>query len=174
VLAVVAVPEGADEDSTTRLGRELVRLAGTGPLAPLRIGVSGHGSGLASLGRLRDEAVGALHALEGERGSRCAHFHEVEAQVLVRSLAARLPPGTSLSGLDRLAAHDDRYGGGLVATLRSYLAACGSASAAAAALGIHVTTLRHRLGRIAEVSGLRLDDPAVRVACDLLLRHRSP
>ena len=174
VLAVVTVPEGADDESTTRLGRELLRLAGAGPLAPLRIGVSSHGSGLASLGRLRDEAVGALHALDGEDRSRCASFHEVEAQVLVRSLVARLPPGSGLSGLDRLAAHDARHGGGLVTTLQRYLGACGSASAAAAALGVHVTTLRHRLNRIAEVSGLRLDDPAVRVACDLLLRHGSP
>ena len=170
-LAVVAVPAGSTEESTARLGQEIVRLAGSGPLFPLRSAVSRHGSGLPSLPRLRDEAMGALAVLEDARTPRSVRYHDVEAEVLVRGLVAGLPPGTTLSGLERLSAHDSAHGGDLVGTLHAYLVACGSASAAAAKLGIHVTTLRHRLNRVADVSALRLDDPAVRIACDLLLRR---
>jgi hypothetical protein len=170
-LAVVAVPEGADDDSTRRLGRDVARLAGSGPLAPVRSAVSSHGTGLASLARLRDEALGALSVLDEATGPSCVSFAEVEAEVLVRSLVARLGPEVRLTGLDRVVTHDAIHGGELLTTLRGYLHACGSAAAAAAALGVHVTTVRHRLNRVAEVSGLRLDDPAVRVACDLLLRR---
>jgi DNA-binding PucR family transcriptional regulator len=55
-------------------------------------------------------------------------------------------------------------------TLRAFLASCGSASATARDLGVHVTTVRHRLDRVATVSGLRLDSPDVRIACEVLLR----
>ncbi|MGA8210361.1 MAG: helix-turn-helix domain-containing protein [Nocardioidaceae bacterium] len=170
-LAVVTVTAGSTEESTARLGQEVVRLAGSGPLFPLRSAVSGHGAGLPSVPRLRDEAMGALAVLEDADTPRSVRFLDVEAEVLVRGLVAALPPGTTLSGLERLAAHDSAHAGDLVGTLKAYLEACGSASAAAASLGIHVTTLRHRLHRVADISALRLDDPAVRVACDLLLRR---
>jgi hypothetical protein len=170
-LAVVAVPPGSSEDSTARLGQEVVRLAGSGPLFPLRSAVSRHASGLPSLPRLRDEAMGALAVLEDAHTPRSVRFHDVEAEVLVRGLVAGMPPGATLSGLERLSDYDSAHGGDLLGTLHAYLVACGSASAAAATLGIHVTTLRHRLNRVTEVSALRLDDPAVRVACDLLLRR---
>jgi hypothetical protein len=170
-LAIVAVPSDLTEESTARLGQEVVRLAGSGPLFPLRSAVSRHAAGLPALPALRDEAIGALAVLEDANTPRSVRFHDVEAEVLVRGLVAGLPPGATLSGLELLATHDSANGGDLLGTLRAYLVACGSASATAAALGIHVTTLRHRLNRIAEVSALRLDDPAVRVACDLLLRR---
>jgi hypothetical protein len=171
VLAVVTVPAGGTEESTARLGQELVRLAGSGPLSPLRSAVSRHGSGLRSLPELRDEAMGALAVLEDVDTPRSVRFRDVEAEVFVRGLVARLPSGTRLSGLERLSVYDADHGGDLLETVHVYLASCGSASAAAAKLGIHVTTLRHRLARVAEVSALRLDDPAVRIACDLLLRR---
>ncbi|MCW2711910.1 MAG: CdaR family transcriptional regulator [Marmoricola sp.] len=173
-LVVVAVPADAADESALRVGQEIVRLAGSGPLAPLVVAVSRTDSRLSSMPRLRDEAVGALAALDGQRGPRCVHFRDVEAEVLVRDLLTRLPTGTSLSGLDALFAHDERNGGDLVLTLRAYLAECGSASAAAASLGVHVTTLRHRLHRASKVSNLRIDDPTTRLACDLLLRRTTP
>ncbi|QNN54581.1 helix-turn-helix domain-containing protein [Nocardioides mesophilus] len=171
VLAVVGLPAGTEDRTPVRLLHEVVRLAGAGPLAPLQAAVSPVGIGLGSLPRLRDQAVGALAVLDVRAGARAVRFEEVEARVLVRDVVGRLDAGTGLSGLDRLRDRDARAGGDLVRTLRTYLGACGSTSRAAAALGIHVTTLRHRLSRIEEVSGLALDEPEVRVACELVLRR---
>ncbi|SHL48434.1 PucR C-terminal helix-turn-helix domain-containing protein [Pseudonocardia thermophila] len=53
--------------------------------------------------------------------------------------------------------------------MRAYLDTGGSVPATAAALGLHPTTVRYRLGRIADVSGMDLDDPTTRPACALLL-----
>ena len=173
-LVVAAVPADSADESALRLGQEIVRLAGAGPLAPLHVSVSSTHSALAALPRLRDQAVGALAALHDHAGPRCAPYREVEAQVLVRDVVDRLPADSGLAGLDALVTHDDRHGGDLVATLRAFLTECGSVAAAAEELGVHATTLRHRLRRVGEVSGLRLDDPTVRVACDLLLRRAMP
>jgi purine catabolism regulator len=46
----------------------------------------------------------------------------------------------------------------LLGTLRAWLAACGVAETAAAAVGVHRHTLRHRLHRIESLTGRRLDD----------------
>lgn len=46
----------------------------------------------------------------------------------------------------------------LLRTLRSWLAACGVADSAAAAAGVHRHTLRHRLQRVEQLTGRRLDN----------------
>ncbi len=171
VLAVVEVAPRTGDDALRRLPDEVVRLAGSGRLAPLHAAVSSVGTGVGSLGRLRDEAVAALGALASRSDSASTRFQDVEAEVLVRGVVARLDPGASLTALDRLVAHDRAHRSELVSTLRAYLDACGVAAATADRLGVHVTTVRHRLGRIETVSGARLDRPEVRLALDLLLRR---
>lgn len=47
-------------------------------------------------------------------------------------------------------------------TLRTFLANNGQADASASALGIHRHTLRHRMGKVAEVLGREIDDPTTR------------
>jgi DNA-binding PucR family transcriptional regulator len=98
----------------------------------------------------------------------------VEPQVLVREVVGRLAASTRLRALERLREHDSRTGGQLLETLRTYLVCTGSATHTAATLEVHVTTLRHRLRRIEQVSGLSLAEPAVRIACGLVLRlHKA-
>jgi DNA-binding PucR family transcriptional regulator len=171
VLAVVEVSARTGGDGLHRLVDDVVRLAGDGPLAPLGAAISSLSSGVGSLARLRDQAVTALAVVDLASGSRAVRFEDVEAEVLVRDVVARLGPGARLSALDRLVAHDAEHGGELVATLQAYLQEHGSASRTAAALGVHVTTVRHRLARITDVSGARLDRAEVRLALDLLLRR---
>ncbi|MEU5993452.1 helix-turn-helix domain-containing protein [Spirillospora sp. NPDC047418] len=175
-LALVALRADESAKAAARLGHEVLRLAGDGPLRAMRVAASSVGAGLAVLPRLRAEATAAI-TVSGRDGAFVA-YADVDAEVLVADVVATLPAGARLSGLDRLRAADGggdpdgRPGGGeLERTLRAYLAACGSASAAARELGVHVTTVRHRLTRITAVSGLRLDRPDVRIACDLLLRR---
>jgi hypothetical protein len=167
-LAVVALTEDDTADAARRLAGDVVRLAGKGPLHPLQAAVSSVGHGVASVPVLRDQALAAASVHAGTGG--CIAFADVEAEVLVAEVVASLPPATRLEGLDRLR-EADRGSGELERTLRAYLAACGSASGAARDLGVHVTTVRHRLDRITTVSGLRLDRPDVRVACELMLRR---
>lgn len=171
-LALVTLLADESEKAAARLGHEVLRLAGDGPLRTMRVAASSVGGGLAVLPRLRAEATAAV-TVAGRDGAFVA-YPDVDAEVLVANVAATLPADVRLSGLDRLRAAD--HGGGpeggeMERTLRAYLAACGSASAAARELGVHVTTVRHRLNRITAVSGLRLDRPEVRIACDLLLRR---
>jgi len=57
--------------------------------------------------------------------------------------------------------------------LRTWLQASSNASEASRQLNLHPTTLRYRLTRIKELSGLDLDDPRVRLVCELLLVARA-
>lgn len=60
----------------------------------------------------------------------------------------------------------------LLATLEAVLDAGGNHGAAAHELGIHVQTVRYRLGRLRELLGPILDDPARRFELHLALRAR--
>lgn len=167
-VAVVALAADDTQEAAARLGNEMVRLTGRGPLHPLRVAISSVGTGIASVPDLRDQALAAA-ATVGRHTGGSVTFDDVEAEVLVAQVVASLSPDVRLTGLDRLR-DADRGSGELERTLLAYLATCGSASAAARELDVHVTTVRHRLDRIAAVSGLRLDSPDVRIACELLLR----
>lgn len=58
----------------------------------------------------------------------------------------------------------------LLATLNAYLACGGRPAAAARTLGIHVSTLRYRLDRIAGLLCQDLDDPETRFSLQVALR----
>jgi sugar diacid utilization regulator/putative methionine-R-sulfoxide reductase with GAF domain len=63
--------------------------------------------------------------------------------------------------LGRLADHDRRRNGELLRTLRAYLRNGGHHPTAAADCHVHVSTLKYRLGRIAELLGRPVTDPQV-------------
>lgn len=71
--------------------------------------------------------------------------------------------------LSKLAEHDRTRSGQLVETLRAYLES-GEQQAAAKRLSVHPNTLRYRLDRIREISGLELDDPETRLNLTVALR----
>jgi purine catabolism regulator len=72
----------------------------------------------------------------------------------------------------RLETHDRSHGGEMLPTLEAFFAHHGRYQAAADALGIHVTTLRYRLRRVAELFGIALEDADSRIALELALRMR--
>ncbi len=74
--------------------------------------------------------------------------------------------------LGNLERHDARHGGALVATLAAFLGHNGNLPATAAALHLHVNSLKYRLGRITTLSGLRLRDPNDGFYAQLALRLR--
>jgi purine catabolism regulator len=71
--------------------------------------------------------------------------------------------------LGPLAEHDRARGGSLMPTLKAFLEA-GEQQAAARRLRIHPNTLRYRLDRIREISGVELDDSETRLNLAVALR----
>lgn len=71
--------------------------------------------------------------------------------------------------LGPLIEHDTSRKGNLVATLRAYLET-GEQQQAAQRLRVHPNTLRYRLDRIREISGLELEDPETRLNLSVALR----
>ena len=87
-----------------------------------------------------------------------------EAQEAVRDLTA-----TTRSPLHLLQEHDARGHGELVPTLAAWCRAGFDAAAAAGLLHVHTNTLRYRLRRASEISGLDLERPRHRLALQLPL-----
>jgi DNA-binding PucR family transcriptional regulator len=71
--------------------------------------------------------------------------------------------------LGALAEHDRSRNGNLMETLRAYLE-MGEQQAAARRLKVHPNTLRYRLDRIREITGLELEDPETRLNLSVALR----
>jgi DNA-binding PucR family transcriptional regulator len=69
--------------------------------------------------------------------------------------------------------YDAEHGGSLLTTLSVFLDCAGSWAKAAAALHVHVNTLRYRIGRIEELADVDLDDFGQRVDVYLAL-HAEP
>jgi GAF domain-containing protein len=84
--------------------------------------------------------------------------------------ALRRFAATVLQGVE---AHEERYGGDLLATLRAWLSAGCSTAAAADALVVHRNTVTYRLGRIEQLTGRTLRDSSVRLELQLALTIRE-
>ena len=74
--------------------------------------------------------------------------------------------------LGPLIEHDTSRKGNLVATLRAYLET-GEQQQAAQKLRVHPNTLRYRLDRIREISGVDLEDPEIRLNLAVALRVQA-
>ncbi|MEU3983514.1 helix-turn-helix domain-containing protein [Streptomyces sp. NPDC026672] len=173
VFAILAVPGGTVDHGVTRLGQEVVNRSV--PVLPGRLlgAVSAVEPGLGRLNQRRVEAENGLNVLRDDAGpaARFVRYEEVQAQVILGEVRQTLAQRSELRlpGLECLASEDRARGTDHVGTLGAYLRAGGNAGEAARAVGVHVTTLRYRMDRIKKISGLDLDDPAVRLVCELLL-----
>ena len=74
--------------------------------------------------------------------------------------------------LGPLIEHDSTRRGSLVPTLRAYLES-GEQQRAAQRLKVHPNTLRYRLDRIREISGVDIDDPETRLNLAVALRVQA-
>ncbi|GAA1336195.1 PucR family transcriptional regulator [Arthrobacter roseus] len=81
-------------------------------------------------------------------------------EILVRLRKEGLLPGIFA---ERIAAYDVLKKTGFGATIRTYLDCACNAISTAAALGIHVNTVRYRLSRVEPLFGLDLADPETRL-----------
>lgn len=98
---------------------------------------------------------------ESEFGPYALLLSAMDREAMRRFVQDRLGP---------ILAYDSRHGGDLVPTLEAFLASGCRYQACADAMGIHVTTLRYRLSRVAELFNISLEDPDSRFGLDLALR----
>ena len=142
----------------------------------LRAGVGVSAEAIADVPRSRRTAEQALSVLVGRgEGDRVAHIEDVQADAVLLELLAvgRERPELLEGRLQALIEHDSELGTSHVGTLRAYLDAWGDISETARRLGLHANTVRYRVRRLEEVSGLDLRDPDVRFVTDLQLRLRA-
>jgi len=173
VDVVIAEPSAtADRPALVRFVADLTSRTAESLRVPLRAAVGATVGGTVDVRASRDEAVAVLRALQaGGRCSAVATIDDVRGRVVLHALqdlAAR-EPSLRQGKVAVLADHDAERGTEYVATLRAYLDHFGDVPAAAASLDVHTNTLRYRLRRLVDVSGLDLSDPVERLVAQLQL-----
>ena len=180
-LAIIPV-EGGDHDIRRRgeeIRNELVHRAHVldAGLLDYRL-VVGLSSAARGITELRGAAVEARHArrlaeLRGGR-SRVIAGAEIDSHEL---LLASVPEEVQTSYRERLLgpliAYDRDHRSDLVETLERFLAHSGSWQRCAAAMHVHVNTLRYRIGRVEELTGRDLSSLEHRVDLFLALKLRD-
>jgi hypothetical protein len=178
IWAVVPMSTGDAHARLTALAREIV--ARIDDVTPVRLSAGiGHSvPDVADAPRSRRGAEQALLVLARQRparggdAARVVHIDDVRAQAVLCELIdlctdrADLREGrlTDLLTGDPGGAEQHRQ------TLRAYLDCSGNVAQAAERLGLHANTLRYRIRRLVEQSGIDLDDPDERLITELQLR----
>ncbi|MFD3733111.1 PucR family transcriptional regulator [Streptomyces sp. NPDC058632] len=161
-------------EQVARLGKSLVRQVADAFGPEARIGLGTVSETLADLPESRRSADQALRALLSAGEHRTVAFASEVAEAIALNQMLDTLTGPALAPetpVARLVAFDAGHGGGtMVQTLRAYLDHFGHVPDTARALGVHANSLRHRIGRLTEVSGLDLRSPDARLLAQLQLR----
>jgi GAF domain-containing protein len=152
--ALVPIPPG-DRDGLDQLARACDEL---GRELGLEIGLSGADRGASSARRRMREAADAARIGGSLAGGGGAIFYEQLGayRYLVHLELDDAPHDRYGQAVEALIDYDARRGAQLVETLERYLAARCSVAASARALYIHPNTVRQRLERIGQITGLDL------------------
>lgn len=162
---VPARRDGADgEQRAVRIATEFLDRVGDRGRAAIGVGPVAHSAVALPYARTSaDRVLRVLRAGNGH-GRRVARLADVHVESLLLELrdlvVARGDRPTGAVAM--LQDYDERHQGPLIETLRAWLDSFGDVATAAAAIHVHPNTFRYRLRRVAEVSGMDLDDPDVR------------
>ena len=127
----------------------------------------------AEASRSRREAEEVIAAVrQAGQPPQVADIEEQWAPVALAELKslANGQPQFEAGKVARLIEHDLRHGTMYAQTLRAYFDAYGDVRRAADAIKIHPNTFRYRIRRVAELSGLDLDNADERLVAELQLR----
>ncbi|WP_344194508.1 PucR family transcriptional regulator [Pedococcus aerophilus] len=124
---------------------------------------------VAELERSKAEALEAERVVGPDAEPATLVHEDVWAQVTVERAAATLRGADVLGPLDILVAHDREHSSDHLETLAAWLDHPGAPGRAARSIHVHPNTMRYRMNRIADLAGLDLDDPVVRLALRLQL-----
>jgi len=166
------LPEHSDA-AVLALAKEIVGAAKRHLEVPVRAALGGVVPRLSDAVASRGDADRVLATMaRGHWPSDVASLADVRAEVLLSEVLAYLgdQPRIRDPRLTSLVEHDAEHGGILVPAVLAWLDAFGDVRAAASALNIHPNTVRYRVRRAAEVSGVDFGDPAQRILTQLQLR----
>ncbi len=138
--------------------------------------ISSISEGLGGVRECRREADRVIRVLrDTPAGTSVATIDEVRVASILLTVGdlTRDRPDLRLPGIDRLIAHDADHSKTYMQTLRAFIDASGNVAAVATRLNLHTNTVRYRVRRLGEISGLDLENPEHRlvVAIDLLNRR---
>ena len=181
IYAVLLSSSGVDVDVCAARDRLQTFLERRGPgFDELMVGVGNPIGDPADLDRSREDAELVLRVLDMPGAVRCsgaqvATRDDVHGLSLVLRLSdiAAADPVSPAGPLANLEAYDTEHQSKLVETLRCWLEQFGDVSATAEQLHVHKNTLRYRLGRIEEVSGVSLTNASERFELMLQFRVRQ-
>jgi hypothetical protein len=144
----------------------------------LRAGLGDH---VATAEQVPDSRRSAERALElggggGAGGGRVVLSEAVHGRALLADVETFVAgwSATLSPELRALIDHDRTHGTDYVRTLRAYLDALGSGTLAARRLHVHVNTVRYRMRRVGEITGVDLTRGDARLALELELRGLGP
>lgn len=170
---LIPTPTSDGRQRTVALAHRIVDRVEQAVGVALRTGIGVSVPEVTDVPRSRRGAEQALLVLARQDGlERVAHIEEVQTHaVLLELLTVGEERPSLLEGrLQVLIAHDEEAGTGHVETLRAYLDAWGDIALTARRLGLHANTVRYRVRRLEELSGLDFRDPDERFVTDLQLR----
>ncbi|MFD2469717.1 PucR family transcriptional regulator [Amycolatopsis silviterrae] len=138
------------------------------------IGAAASTAELPASRRESDECL-ALHDVRPKPGATVAYDESWDDILILRLRAAAAAGRAPARGpIADLARHDAAHSTSYVATLRAWLETQGDLTEAAERLGVHPNTIRYRLRKMADVTPLRLDLPAKRLAMIIELAVADP
>ncbi len=176
IYVLVPCASEVNRDELHRYARDVVEHTQTAIGVGLLAGIGSTVADLPDTPSSRNEADKILRVLR-VKGSPCiADIDEVRAQTILlelRDLASERPQ-LRLGKLHRIIEHDRAHRGTHLESLKAYLDARGDVAVAAGKLGVHPNTLRYRIRRAIEISGICLDDPEERLVAELQLRLLYP
>lgn len=167
------LPRSIDIDTLRGWGQEIAEAARRHLGLLLRGSVGCVVPGLGDAPESRREADRILDAMLGsDVPTAVAALPDIQAEVLLSEVLTLLSghPEIRDPRLTALVTHDSRHQGRLAETLLAYLQSFGDVRAAAAHLHVHPNTLRYRLRRAEELTGLDLSRPDQRLLAMLQLR----
>ena len=140
--------------------------------AGARVAFAGPHSGIAGVRRAAEQVAHALNVLRVvDKGGTAVAFDDLGIWTLLGSMGDRERLLTFTQDvLGDLIAHDEERQGHLVETVRALAASRYQVRSTAESLGIHVNTLRRRIERISELTGLDFGDPEDRLKADVAIR----
>ncbi|WP_445152285.1 PucR family transcriptional regulator [Baekduia sp. Peel2402] len=158
---VILVP-GEEPDAAERVGDALLReLNASLPGHTFALGRSRLAAEPADLPRAGNEALLAANVAEGdtpsEEGQRVMAFDDTGAYRLLLSAMSEDPAELQrfyAETIEPLVAYDEQYETDLVVTVEAFLDADGNVAGTASRLFTHRHTIRYRLERVRELSGL--------------------
>ncbi|GAB3280164.1 PucR family transcriptional regulator [Parasphingorhabdus pacifica] len=165
------LPERSAASAALGLTREIVAATKQHVRAVVQAGVGSAVRTLEDVAVSRGEADRILDAMAQDLNTETATIADVRAQVIVSEVLTMLRTNDRAGDprITALVEHDNEHGSELARSLLVYLEAFGDVRAAGERLHIHPNTLRHRLRRAGEVSGIDLGDATERLNAQLQL-----